>query len=173
MKWSASGRILSTKYHRLIILLVMLHDPRNAGCSTLLNVEVWSRLVVFFVCALLLHRNTCTTTMLRSRRKVTCFYCSTKLSSPPENPNDFTCTSCSSRNRYDPKTGEIMSSDPAMFDTEANRSSFARRGESLRSLNSCIWPLVTISFQRPHPNQSFHRPSRAAFSVKLAGPIKP
>jgi hypothetical protein len=83
------------------------------------------------------------TTMLRSRRKVTCFYCSTKLSSPPEDPNDFTCTSCSSRNRYDPKTGEIMSSDPAMFDAEANKSSFARRGGFIRSTNSHVRPLVT------------------------------
>ena len=118
------GRTLSTKYHRLIILLVMLHGPRNAGCSTLLNVEAWSRLVVFFVCSL--HRNTCRPpcSMLRFRRKVTRFYCSTKLSSPPENPNDFTCTSRSSRNRYERKTGEIMSSDSAIFDTEANRSSF-------------------------------------------------
>lgn len=82
------------------------------------------------------------TTMLRSRRKVTCFYCSTKLSSPPEDPNDFTCTSCSSRNRYDPKTGEIMSSDPAMFDTEANKPSFARRGGFLKSISSHARPLV-------------------------------
>lgn len=87
--------------------------------------------------------STSATTMLRSRRKVTCFYCSTKLSPPPEDPNNFTCTSCSSRNRYDPKTGEIMSSDPAMFDEEANKSSFARRGGSLRSINSYAPTLVT------------------------------
>ncbi|CAG8709934.1 15652_t:CDS:2, partial [Acaulospora colombiana] len=45
----------------------------------------------------------------------------------PADPFNFECPSCSSMNHYDRQTGEITSSDAAMYDTQANMSSFSRK----------------------------------------------
>jgi Ima1 N-terminal domain len=76
--------------------------------------------------------------LLGLRRKPRCFYCQHVLDTAPADPYNFECPSCASRNHVDPKTGEIASSEPAMYDTMANSQSFSRRGES-----SAVWKEMT------------------------------
>ncbi|KAG8852452.1 hypothetical protein FRB91_006446 [Serendipita sp. 411] len=65
--------------------------------------------------------------LLGLRRKPRCFYCQHLLENAPLDPFNFECPSCTSMNHYDRETGEIRSSEPAMYDVQANSSSYARR----------------------------------------------
>jgi phage FluMu protein Com len=86
--------------------------------------------------------------LLGLRQKPRCFYCQHVLDTAPADPYNFECPSCASTNHFDPKTGEIASSEPAMYDTMANSQSFSRRGES-----SAVWNEMTTA-QRTQRHQA-------------------
>jgi hypothetical protein len=85
-----------------------------------------------------------------------CFFCHSTVSNPRD-PSNFRCTTCGCLNRYD-AFGEIVSSEPAMFDETLNSRSFSRRGPLFAMSTSMPTQLrYRFSSKRPNSNHVWHR----------------
>ncbi|KAF7784643.1 hypothetical protein Agabi119p4_808 [Agaricus bisporus var. burnettii] len=69
--------------------------------------------------------------LFRRHSNILCFFCQTPVSSLPKDIRNFKCPTCACWNKYD-ANGEIISDEPAMYDENLNKDSFAKRASPRR-----------------------------------------
>lgn len=83
--------------------------------------------------------------LFRRHSNILCFFCQTPVSSLPKDIRNFKCPTCACWNKYD-ANGEIISDEPAMYDENLNKDSFAKRG-TFRSV--CLKTQLTFIAASP------------------------